>query len=406
MRIRSITYFVNPGWPLDQGILKRAGDFSRQARELFTAAGYEVQSARLATIPFPLLLGTAKLSQAPKLAADMQQAAAAQGFDYFSLGPALPQVPEAYSLIPEMLSAAENGFASGSMTTPGEGVSMQAVHLCAGVIHQAARLSPDGFGNLRFTALANVAHGSPFFPAAYHQGEQPSFAIATEAADLAVSAFEGVESLQKGRQNLVDAVETHAQRLEKAAAEMEKSTGVAFGGIDFTLAPFPEDARSFGCAMEKVGIPRIGLAGSLAAAAILADTLDRARFRRTGFSGLMLPVLEDSVLARRAAEGLLTINELLLYSSVCGTGLDTIPLAGDTTPDELAAVLLDLACLGQRLDKPLTARLMPIPGKKAGDPTQFDFSYFANSRVLALAAEPLQGSLAGMETIALQPRRR
>jgi len=78
----------------------------------------------------------------------------------------------------------------------------------------------------------------------------------------------------------------------------------------------------------------------------------------------MLPVLEDSVLARRAEEGLLSIKDLLLYATICGTGLDTIPLAGDTTLEQLKAVIMDIAVLSVRLDKPLTARLMPIPGKK------------------------------------------
>jgi hypothetical protein len=118
----------------------------------------------------------------------------------------------------------------------------------------------------------------------------------------------------------------------------------------------------------------------------------------------MLPVLEDSTLATRAAQGVLTVKDLLLYSAVCGTGLDTVPLPGDVSVEQLYAVLLDLAALSQRLGKPLTARLMPIPGKKAGDPTHFDFAYFANSRVLALDAEPLQGMLVGAESFSLQPR--
>ncbi len=140
--------------------------------------------------------------------------------------------------------------------------------------------------------------------------------------------------------------------------------------------------------------------------AFLAESIDRARFSRTGFSGLMLPVLEDAVLAERAAEGSLTITDLLLYSAVCGTGLDTIPLPGDVTEEQLAAVLLDLAALAQRLEKPLTARLMPVPGKLAGDPTGFDFAFFANSRVMAIHAQPLVGLFSGDEIFDLKARSR
>ena len=72
----------------------------------------------------------------------------------------------------------------------------------------------------------------------------------------------------------------------------------------------------------------------------------------------MLPVLEDSVLALRAAEGQLTVSDLLSYSAVCGVGLDTVPLPGDTSEDTLTGILLDVAALATRLNKPLTARLI------------------------------------------------
>jgi len=97
----------------------------------------------------------------------------------------------------------------------------------------------------------------------------------------------------------------------------------------------------------------------------------------------MLPVLEDSVLAQRVAEGLLTVNDLLLYSTICGTGLDTVPLPGDTSEGELVGILLDVAALATALGKPLTARLFPVPGKRAGDEASFDFPFFVPSRVLA-----------------------
>jgi uncharacterized protein (UPF0210 family) len=98
----------------------------------------------------------------------------------------------------------------------------------------------------------------------------------------------------------------------------------------------------------------------------------------------MLPMLEDATLAARSREGQFTVDDLLLYSAVCGTGLDTVPVPGDVTEEELAGILLDVATLALRLDKPLTARLMPIPGAAAGDITQFDFAYFANGRVLGV----------------------
>jgi len=404
MKIRSITYFVDSGWPLDAAALKRAGAFLAEARPAFEAAGYEVQTARLATIPFSLMLPSFSPQALVRLAQAMESAAADLGYSYVSLGPALPADGEAFAAIPAALAETENAFFSGMITTPGKEVYLPAVRAAAQVIHQAATISPDGFANLRFAALANVPPGSPFFPAAYHVGVSPSFAIATEAADLAVDAFSQSEWLDQARLALISKMQEHGKALGVVAERLALKFDASFGGIDFSLAPFPSEALSLGKAMECLGVPGLGEHGSLAAAAILADTMDQAQFSRAGFSGLFLPVLEDAVLAQRAAEGLLAVKDLLLYSAVCGTGLDTVPLPGDTSPEQLAALLLDLAALSCRLEKPLTARLMPIPGKQAGDPTGFDFAFFANSRVLALQAEPLTGLLAGDEAFGLRRR--
>ena len=67
---------------------------------------------------------------------------------------------------------------------------------------------------------------------------------------------------------------------------------------------------------------------------------------------------------------------------MCGTGLDCVPLTGDITEQELFYILLDICTISLRLNKPLTARLMPIPGKEAGDDVEFDFEYFAPSKIM------------------------
>ena len=217
---------------------------------------------------------------------------------------------------------------------------------------------------------------------------------------MAVDAFSQAKTLEVGRQTLIAEIEKHGKRLSKAAQSLD----CKFGGIDFSLGPFPSEAQSLGTAFEQMGVPRVGFHGSLAAAAILTEAIERANFQRTGFSGLMMPVLEDATLAKRAADGTLSVKDVLLYSAVCGTGLDTIPLPGDTTVDQITPLLLDLSALALRLDKPLTARLMPVPGKKAGDPTNFDFGFFANSKVMALDATTLNQPLNSDETFRLKSR--
>jgi uncharacterized protein (UPF0210 family) len=404
MKIRSITYFCNPHWPLDKKVLAGAGKLIAAARSAFEEAGYEVQTVRLATLPFPDLLPTLRSEELVQAAKELESAGNQLGFGYIALGPALPECPESYPLIPDAIAATSNVFFCGMMTTEQGGVSLPAVYSCAEVIHRIAPIAAEGFANLRFAAIANVPAGGPFLPAAYYQDRPPAFALATQAADLAVEAFSSADSLAEGRQRLIASIEDHAQTLAQVGHRLEKELRVHFGGLDFSLAPFPQVPLSFGTAIERLGVPAVGLHGSLAAAAILADTLDRAHYPRAGFNGLFLPLLEDATLAMRAAERVLTLKDLLLYSAVCGTGLDTIPLPGKTTVEQMASILVDVAALAQRLDKPLAARLMPIPGKKAGDVTEFDFHYFANSRVLEIDAQPLQGFLHGDETFTLNPR--
>ena len=391
MRIRSVTVFINAGDPATQlDAVRQAGQAAAEIRGALQAAGFEVQTMRLATQPLSDLPGD-PLVLAPELAAQ----STAAGFEYVSLGPVLADDPRAdlspLASIPALIRASEVVFANVLVARHGGRINLAAIRQTAGIIREIAHTTDLGFGNLRLAVLANVGPHAPFFPAAYHDGGPPAVGIATEAADLAVDAFAGDGSLERARERLVGLIEQGAAKIVGAVQPLTEARGYRFAGIDFSLAPFPEQARSIGAAVERLGVERFGAPGTLFASTLLTDCLRQARYPRCGFNGLMLPVLEDAVLAARSRENLFTVNDLLLYSAVCGTGLDTIPLPGDVGGEELAGILLDVAALAVRLDKPLTARLMPVPGARAGDPTAFDFSYFVNGQVLAIKGRGSQG---------------
>ncbi|MCX7690004.1 DUF711 family protein [Thermoflexus sp.] len=367
MRIRAVTVFIP--WNLQE--VTRAGALASAARETLTRAGYEVQTMRLALPPSEASKdGTDFLCQAQEWEAIAREV----GFDYLSLGPLGPLAVE----IPRLFAETERIFAS-MMLTDGN-----AVRTAAWIIRENATVAPDGFANLRFAALASVPPLGPFFPAAYHDGGPMAIALATEAADLAVEAARAARDPAAALTMLQAQVEATGRYLAHLLRPLASRFSARFAGIDFSLAPFPEPERSIGTAIELLsGVP-FGKAGTLAAVAGLAAAVQRADFPRTGFCGIMLPVLEDAVLARRAAEQQLRVNDLLLYSAVCGTGLDTLPLPGSASEEALARVLEDLRALSVRLGKPLTARLMPIPGREPGDAVRFDFAYLAPSAVMAL----------------------
>jgi len=96
---------------------------------------------------------------------------------------------------------------------------------------------------------------------------------------------------------------------------------------------------------------------------------------------LMLPILEDSRLAQRWSEGHVSLEGLLSYSAVCGTGLDTVPLPGDITIEELDTIIGDMATLAFKWHKPLSARLLPVKGKGPGEQTEFDDPYLVNATI-------------------------
>jgi hypothetical protein len=406
MKIRSITLFANPGSTINDDFLGLAARFCETVGEISRDLDLEIQTIRLATPPFPQFLSGLNEEQMIDYAVRLEETLAHHGFAYISLGPALPDYPASYALIPDLIQATQNTFFSSLMTQTGKGVSLQAVKASGEIIHRLAPQDPNGFANLYFAALGNVQAGGPFFPAAYHNDHGPAFAIAVEGADLALKAFQEGKDFTEARSNLITVLEENDAKLVKIAAGLEGATKTSFSGIDYSLAPYPDQSSSIGSALESLGVERIGQQGSLAAAAFLADTIDRASIHRTGFSGLMLPVLEDSTLAQRAADGSLGIKDLLLFSAVCGTGLDTIPLPGDSSAEQISAVLMDLAVLSLRLNKPLTARLMPIPGKKAGEETHFDFPFFANSRVMELNAEGLSRAFSADGYLDIKPRQK
>jgi uncharacterized protein (UPF0210 family) len=66
--------------------------------------------------------------------------------------------------------------------------------------------------------------------------------------------------------------------------------------------------------------------------------------------------------------------------------VDTVPLAGDTREDAIAGIIGDIATLAFKWNKPLAARLLPAPGRKAGEMTEFSGA-LANAII-----QPLIGS--------------
>jgi uncharacterized protein len=234
-----------------------------------------------------------------------------------------------------------------------------------------------------------VPQGSPFFPAAYLTGMGHQFAIALESAGYAADAVKDAPDLATAKRRLVDAFFQHASDVENMALRVDRERGWIYLGLD--LSPAPGKDASIGMALENISKQPFGASGTLTAAGLITSALKEIGLRRTGYSGLMLPILEDPVLAERWDAGLVSMDALVSYSAVCGTGLDAVPLPGDATVEQLARIIGDVATLSVKWNKPLSARLLPIAGRLAGQQTDFTDPNLINGTIQPLSGpEPRQ----------------
>lgn len=383
--IRALTLGVAEPHPLDAAAVNRAAEKLRRAQDAFADAGYEVQTTRLSTRPVLSDLAGWSPDDTASYAGDLQALLEAAAVEFCSLGPARRGTsPDRIISLADLLIGREALNCSVMVATSGAGVDYAGARAAAEVMVRLAAETKEGFGNFNFAALACVGPGSPFFPAAYHAGP-PNLTVALQGASIVAEALHGgadLADLGDVTRRTKDALVSQASPVVGLASTHATNLDVTFGGID--LSPAPDGDDSIAAAIEAAGLGPFGSPGTLALAAAITPGIQGTGLPACGYNGLMLPVMEDVVLAKRWAEGRFGLDELLAYSGVCGTGLDTVPLPGDTPADDLAKVIWDVASLAVRLRKPLSARLLPVPGKQAGETTDFSSPYLVNTLVKPL----------------------
>ena len=379
-RIRTITAGVNMAAEADIDALQRAVGFLKRGRERFEALDYEVQTLRIATQP--LFKYLSDWQSAASMNAIWQLDAFAQEHKVIlNIGPvnhAHQNSDEFANWVVEIISNTKNTSCSLIVASPEISLNNQAVRTAAKIMSGIAATTKGGEGNFRFVASAYCPPGIPFFPAAWFDNE--GFSIGLESADLLQQTFSKTNSIDDASRQLKMNMEAALKPIERQAALIAQTAMRPYLGID--TSPAPNLDVSIGRAIETLsGVP-FGSPSTLAACAAITDVLKSLDIKSCGYSGLMLPVLEDTILARRAKEGRYSISDLLLYSSVCGTGLDVVPLPGDVSVSQLAGLVSDVAALAKKYRKPLSARLFPVPGKKAGDIVTFNNPYLTDSVVM------------------------
>jgi len=383
-RVRAITGFVN----LDQSAWKQEADDAlvvlHKVEAEFKAHGYEVESLRLTTQPLAELVSGMREEQALAFLGDFDALSAKENF-IPNVGPAMLHDgdDEKTAHLMELALSTLPNIEGSTIIAAEDGIHWKTIHRTAELVQYVSLHSPRSQGTFNFTATAMLKPYSPFFPGSYHLGEGKRFAIGFEGANVVRDVF----AKDKGHadaamKDLTAALTKHAAVADEIGRKVAAETGWAYMGVDPTPAPLAD--VSIAGAIEAFTGAKFGSSGTLTAARIITAAVKAVPQKQTGYSGLMVPVMEDKLLAQRWAESTYNIDSLLAYSAVCGTGLDTVPLPGDISIEQMERIFSDVASLAVKWNKPLSARLQPVPGKKAGDRTDFADPYLFNTTIHAL----------------------
>jgi uncharacterized protein len=373
-RVRAITGFITIDAKSYASQIQETVTFLSTVRDAVKAAGYDVAGIRISTQPFPEYTRGLSRPDAVAMLRAINDLAAQLRFSP-NIGPAMvndTDNPAPADLAVDILSQTGNRLNANIVVASDAGIHWNAVRQAARIIKTVGERSAHGQGNFNFGA--------------WHPGGGPrSFAIGLESANVVMDVFAREHDPRTAGKALLDALTLHLRAVESAATKTAAGSGWTYAGIDPT--PAPGGQSSIGAAIESfIGAP-FGSPGTETAAAIITRAVKDVPVKQTGYSGLMIPVLEEATLTKRWTEKTYGLDSILAYSAVCAGGVDTVPLPGDTSEETIARIVGDVATLAFKWNKPLAARLLPAPGKKAGDTTEFSGA-LSNAVIQSLPGSP------------------
>lgn len=399
-RVRTITTFLvlnNNQQNWKPAILK-AAQFCTNLSTIFEQQNYTVQSIRIVTNPFGEYLDTTSIKTAKtdlSLINDILKDINIGNLRIrFAIGEAVNQ--HEIELLPELIKD-YGDLCNACVNVPLDEngtLDNDLIKHCSKTVNKIAEITPRGEGNFNFTVNFNCQPLIPYFPASYHQsylGNQ--FVIGLETPDLLVNVLARINQTIKNSPHnekmiqyfnvMQSALQNHIDQIQHIINQFSDNN-FQFAGIDSSAAP-SKDCSSMVDVYQQLDVEYFGAAGTVEASALLTKVFKSIKnINLVGFSGLMLAVTEDKGLAQATINKEFDIRALLTYSSVCGIGLDTVPIPGDTPLHKIEALMRDTGTMAFRLNKPLTVRLFPVPKLNAGDMTKFESDDLCNCAVLSV----------------------
>ena len=287
--------------------------------------------------------------------------------------------------IPQALCETSRVCASVNVASTRAGINMEAILQMGSVIKQAAEMSADqdGIGCAKLCVFANIPQDIPFMAGAYlGVGEADAVInVGVSGPGVVKKAIErslaATPDMDLG--SISDLIKRTAYKVtrvgELIGREVAASLGIPFGVADLSLAPTPNVGDSVGEIFQSLGLLSIGVPGTTAALALLNDAVKKggafASSHVGGLSGAFIPVSEDLNISQAAEDGYLTIEKLEAITSVCSVGLDMVAIPGNTSAETVSAIIADEMAIGVINKKTTATRIIPVPGKRAGDKAYF-----------------------------------
>jgi hypothetical protein len=353
--------------------------------------GIPVVNKRIAVSPIAVLGAPFEADDLVRLAQTLDQSAAEVGVDFIGGFSALVEKGAArgdtalMQAIPEALQTTHRVCASVNVASSRSGINMDAVWTMGRVIKDTALLTADhdGLGCAKLCVFANIPEDIPFMAGAYLGTGEPDTVINVGVSGPGVvkraidRALENDPELSFDR--LSEIIKRTAYKVtrvgELIGREVAKILQVPFGIVDLSLAPTPNVGDSVGEIFQSLGLEGIGVPGSTALLALLNDAVKKggafASSHVGGLSGAFIPVSEDVNIAQAVAQGYLSLEKLEAMTCVCSVGLDMVAIPGETSVETIAAILADEMAIGVINKKTTAARIIPVPGKKAGEEVEF-----------------------------------
>ena len=283
--------------------------------------------------------------------------------------------------IPEVLAQTQRLCSSVNVASTRAGINMNAVREMGEIIVKTAELTrnQDGLGCAKLVVFANAVEDNPFMAGAFCGIGEPESVINVGVSGPGVVK----KALEKVKGEPFDVVAETIKRTafkitrvgQLVAREASQRLNIPFGIVDLSLAPTPARGDSVAHILTEMGLEAAGAPGTTAALALLTDAVKKGGVMASnhvgGLSGAFIPVSEDIGMIEAASCGALHLEKLEAMTCVCSVGLDMIAVPGDTSAATISGIIADEAAIGMVNQKTTAVRIIPAPGRQAGDRVEF-----------------------------------